>query len=131
MKYTMLTFLFLMMISCSSQKPIQKNELIYYGKTACLGKCPVFDLYIYEDGKVVYLGFKNVEKKGKFITTISKDKVEEIKNEVLKLDVSSNTKTIRDLPNTIIKISERTIKIQNLNKVEHLDKILKNIISNI
>ena len=58
-----------MMISCSSQKPIQKNELIYYGKTACLGKCPVFDLYIYEDGKVVYQGFKNVEKKGKFITT--------------------------------------------------------------
>ena len=130
MKYTMLTMLFLMMIGCSSQKEMQDNELIYYGKTACLGKCPVFDLYIY---KVVYRGIKNVEKKGKFTATISKVKLEEIKKEILKLDLNdnTNTKSVRDLPNTIIKVSERKLKFQNLTKIEGLDKLLKNIILNI
>ena len=133
MKYTMLTMLFLMMIGCSSQKEMQDNELLYYGKTACLGKCPVFDLYIYKDGKVVYRGIKNVEKKGKFTATISKVKLEEIKKEILKLDLNdnTNTKSVRDLPNTVIKVSDRKLKFQNLTKIEGLDKLLKNIILNI
>lgn len=128
MKNLILYILLLIIVSCSSKKELQNKEVIYYGKTACLGKCPVFDFYVFSDGKVIYEGIKNVDKKGKHNFKISKNKLEEIQNEVMKLNSESNTKSVRDIPNTIIKFSGKRIVVQNLQKIKKLDILIQEII---
>ena len=117
-----------MVVGCSSKKGLQNKELIYYGKTSCLGKCPVFDLYVYDDGKVTYNGIKNVEKKGIHAFKISKSELKKIQNEVIKLDTKDNSKLVRDVPTTIIKFSGKKIVIQNSRKIKGLDRLIKEII---
>ncbi|QMU63159.1 MAG: hypothetical protein GKR88_01960 [Flavobacteriaceae bacterium] len=97
MKYSMY-LLFLLLTNCSSQKEIQENAFLYYGKTACLGTCPVYDLYIYDSGKIIYEGIKNVKRKGKYVLKISKYK---IKNDL---------KPVRDLPSTVISYRGKRIR---------------------
>ncbi len=62
-------------IGCSSSKHVKEDALLYYGKTQCLGKCPVFDMYIFNDGKVLYEGLKNVTLKGKHQFKISSSEI--------------------------------------------------------
>lgn len=131
MKYSIIYIFILLMISCSSNKEIQSKEVVYYGKSACLGKCPVFDFYAYSNGKIIYKGIKNVAKKGTHTFTISKDKLEKIQNEVMKLQHHNNSKPVRDFPNTIIKISGKKIAIQNSINTKSLDKLIQEIILSI
>ena len=116
-------------MSCSSQKQVQENALVYYGKTACLGKCPVYDVYVFPDGKVHYQGFQNVTKKGKFEYTISLQKVKEIQQELEKLNFLSNGKIVRDVPKTIVKYNGKQLKLNNTKQLERLQKLLEKIIS--
>ena len=126
-----LSILFLILLtSCSSQKNINKEALVYFGKTACLGKCPVYDIYVYNDGTVDYNGLKNVHKKGNFKTKISAKKLEEIKSEIKKIDFSTVDKKVRDLPNTIIKFNGEKLIVKNRKKIEGLEKLLKEIVYN-
>lgn len=118
------------MVSCSSQKNIKNDVLIYFGKTDCLGKCPVYDIYIYKDGTVNYYGLKNVQKKGSFQTKISSKKLDEIKSKIKKIDFSIVDKKVRDFPNTIIKFNGEKLIVKDRKKVEGLEKLLQEIVYN-
>lgn len=128
MKNLILYMLLLIIVSCSSKKEVQNKEVIYYGKTACLGKCPVFDFYAFSDGKVIYEGIKNVDKKGKYTFKIPKNKLEEIQKEIMRLSSEGISKSVRDIPNTIIKFSGKRIVVQNLQKLKKLDVLIQEVI---
>ena len=129
MKQLSILLLFIL-TSCSSQKNIKKDALMYFGKTACLGKCPVYDIYVYKDGTVDYNGLNNVQKRGNHKTKISNERLEEIKSEIKKIDFSTVDKKVRDLPNTIIKFNGEKLIVKNRKKVEGLEKLLKEIVYN-
>lgn len=118
------------MVSCSSQKNIKNDVLIYFGKTDCLGKCQVYDIYIHKDGTVNYNGLKNVQKKGSFQTKISSKKLDEIKSKIKKIDFSIVDKKVRDFPNTIIKFNGEKLIVKDRKKVEGLEKLLQEIVYN-
>lgn len=120
----------ILLTSCSSQKNLKKDALVYFGKTACLGKCPVYDVYVYNDGTVSYNGLKNVQKKGSFQAKISSKKLDEIKSEIKKIDFSIVDKKVRDLPNTIIKFNGEKLIVKDRKKVEGLEKLLQEIVYN-
>ncbi|HEB62142.1 MAG TPA: hypothetical protein ENI82_03225 [Bacteroidetes bacterium] len=91
-------------------------------KTPCYGKCPVFEVRIFSDGKVEFYGRKNVNLIGKFQAQASPQFIEQIKSEAKAINYMklSNTypengKKILDLPNTIsyIKLDQQEKMIRN------------------
>ena len=48
-----------------------ENSVITMEKTACFGKCPVYNIIIYGNGKAEYEGKKNVKKLGKYTKQLS------------------------------------------------------------
>ncbi|MGG6231326.1 DUF6438 domain-containing protein [Tenacibaculum sp. SDUM215027] len=115
-------------VKCSSSKNIKKEDaFLYYGKTQCLGKCPVFDMYVFKDGKVIYEGFKNVSKLGLHEFSIKAEEVEKIKQELEKVDFSTKEKLTRDFPNTVLKFKGKRLAIQKNDKVKKLMFLLEKI----
>jgi hypothetical protein len=116
------------LVKCSSSKNIKKEEaFLYYGKTQCLGKCPVFDMYLFKDGKVLYEGIKNVSKLGMHQFSIKTEDVDEIKKELEKIDFTTKEKLTRDFPNTVLKFKGKRLAIQKNEKVKRLMFLLEKI----
>ena len=132
MKYFILSLLTFTIISCSTKKNLYPNEILYYGKTTCLGECPVYDFYLFKDGKVVYNGIKNVTKKGRYEFKISNDVLNTLKEEIsnINFDNVKSTNFKRDVPKTIIKINGKEIVIQNSKKYINIETLINKIISN-
>lgn len=64
MKLFIIIFIFINFSCNSIQKTLdtssQEEAIIYYSKSPCRGKCPVYDLWIYNDGSISYSGISNV-----------------------------------------------------------------------
>lgn len=75
---------------------------------------PVYDLWIFESGYIIYKGISNVEKIGVHKTAISLDMVSKIKNYLNNLNANDvgNAKG-RDNPLTIIKFDNKKIVYQS------------------
>ena len=129
MKHSLFYIVFLTIVSCSLSKNIKENALLYYGKTPCLGECPVFDMYIYNDGKVIYNGFQNVVLKGEHKFSISKNHINEIKKELKNIDFKIKTNIVRDLPNIILKYNGEKLTVNNKEEIKDLVKLLEKIIN--
>ncbi len=107
MKYLMIIIIMLS-FSCQSTKKdryVSSNAqaLVYYSKGACKGECPVYDLWIYEDGTISYVGVNNVAVKGKIKASLSH---EELKNLLVVLEKGTRQdfkfNRVRDMPVTTI-----------------------------
>lgn len=77
-------------------------------KTACYGKCPVFEAKFYNDGRAEYFGKMNVEKMGSYASRIDDSTVKSIRSKAGELgyfDLYNTYPTgevkIADLPTTI------------------------------
>jgi len=44
--------------------PRDRTDGFYFAKTACLGTCPVYELYLYPDGLVIFTGHQYIENVG-------------------------------------------------------------------
>jgi len=133
MKKILIPFV-LFLMACSSQKKIDNDPLIYYAKTRCLGKCPVFDLTIYNNGSIVYNGIENVVKKGIMKSSISSQKLTVLKDSLINLKLSvkePNNKLKRDIPSTIIKYNGSTYKFQHGNQFKNIINELNKIIDSL
>ncbi len=91
-------------------------------KTACYGKCPVYELKIYSNGKATYTGKANVERLGNYEALFTAEKMLQLEARAAAInyfDLSENYPSskigIPDLPNTIsyLKIGEREKQIFN------------------
>ena len=103
--------------SCSISKKLDINDTdkayISLSKGKCRGHCPVYDLWIFKDGKVLYNGINNVEKIGLHETTISDEIMTEIEALVNAADAQEMGRPRgRDLPLTMMRINNEKIVFQ-------------------
>ena len=114
--------------SCTPSKAFLKTDtaLLRYSKSGCLGNCPVYDLYIYENGSVWYNGIKNTSKK-KAHSTITMEKIATLKSllNAIKVEDYQSVKG-RDVPITAMTFNNKNVKYNanavtgNLSKIDSL-----------
>ena len=90
------------------------DAILRLSKGKCLNNRPVFDLWIFETGQVIYKGIENVNKIGISKTIIPLDTVSRIKflADQIHYDEVGDAKG-RDNPLTIIKYKNRKIVFQS------------------
>jgi len=112
MNKVMILLIFIV-FSCKSGKDttfqMDKDQvLMHYSKVPCLGKCPVYELWIFNDGTVLYKGINKVARKGEIKSRLSS---EEISDLVLLLEHNLTEpkafKKVRDLPVTRLRYGQK------------------------
>ena len=113
MNYTysiLLGLIILGLSSCSTcrytAQPKEKTTAFEMQKTPCFGQCPVYNLFVFTDGTVLYEGLNFVEKKGLYTNVLSKKEYAQLcktfhKARWNKLD-STYTSELPDLASTTI-----------------------------
>jgi hypothetical protein len=106
--------------SVNSIETIKSNAdkiFVKINKNQCSGDCPVYDLVVLKDGKVLFNGIKNVLILGKQEFTISDIKMKNIKDTFEK--TSFNTyldsyvdQSLMDYPSTFITYNDKQIEIK-------------------
>ena len=89
----------------------QKEPLITMKKTPCFGKCPYFEVSIFDDGSIIYEGFKFVDRIGVYKSKINNKKVALIEDYIRRIDFFSfddvYDATVTDLPSIIIEVNSQ------------------------
>ena len=87
----------------------QKKPLVKMRKTPCFGKCPYFEVSIFDDGLIKYEGFKFVDRIGLHSSKINKKQVALIEDFIRRIDFFSFDEVydarVTDLPSIIIEIN--------------------------
>lgn len=68
---------------------IPAGAIITLDRGPCYGRCPDYKLYIYENGRVIYFGRKDVKVRGIQTAQLSQDKIKLLINEFLKINYFS------------------------------------------
>ncbi|WP_375579421.1 DUF6438 domain-containing protein [Marivirga tractuosa] len=79
--YVSILFVFCLMVSCktNSATSSQKVEEIFsLNTTSCMGPCPVFELSLYGDKKLVFNGKENTEVSGEHEVVLTDDQFESL-----------------------------------------------------
>lgn len=91
--------------------PALDYEFLSYKKTPCFGKCPVYEVKFFRDGRASYNGKMNTEREGLWIGKIDKEMVDELRDKIQAVhffDFENKYPTgdvqIADLPSTIINV---------------------------
>lgn len=111
------------------------DALLSLSKGKCQNNCPVYDLWIFENGQVIYKGIENVSKEGVHTITISTDLVRKMYDLIL----NCNPRDIggakgRDNPLTIIKFNNKKVVFQSQRakgNLLELNNLLEHIASTI
>lgn len=84
----------LFLVSCKNTKDAlnttdfpgeEADSLVaYLERTPCFGKCPYYSIHIYRSGYVIYEGKRDVEKKGRFFTRLSNEKLKQMGETAMK-----------------------------------------------
>ena len=109
--------LLLLFISCNSYYKTSKDsdqKIISLERTACFGKCPIYKIEIFSDGKCIYEGKKFVEKIGYYNYTIPQSEIKKILSIAKKINFfqmkDEYVEPISDLPTTFILIKNKKVK---------------------
>ncbi|EZH71340.1 hypothetical protein ATO12_08095 [Aquimarina atlantica] len=139
MKYVMM-ILIMVSFSCQSTKNTtvntpQDEALVYYSKGSCMGKCPVYDVWIYEDGSVSYSGIHHVSVKGNIKTKLEEQEFRALKT-MLNKDLYEDLafKKVRDKPITTLRFNGKEYRYYSSKidgALKEIDTTLKNAIDNI
>ena len=130
----------ILVASCKTQKSPQlidtENALISISKGRCLGKCPVYDLWVFKNGNVIYNGIDNVEKLGVQEATISLAKIDTLEKLITNININDlGAVKGRDKPLTILRYNNKkyvfqTSKIKgNILKINNLMKDIQLLIN--
>ncbi|WP_159025741.1 DUF6438 domain-containing protein [Aquimarina sp. Aq78] len=139
MKYVMIV-LIMVNFSCQSTKntatDTSKDEaLVYYSKGSCMGKCPVYDVWIYEDGSVFYSGIQHVSAKGNIKTKLKEEEFRALKTILNKgLNEDLAFKKVRDWPITTLRFNGKEYKYYSSKihgTLKEIDNKLKKAIDSI
>ncbi len=126
--------------SCNSTKKISnQSDYVVFSlrKTECKGKCPVYFMQIYRNGKITFEGTKNTDKIGKYQKEISSNELDSLILEFEKANFfdfeDEYTASITDLPTTYISFStgDKTKNIRDYHgspsELKELEKKLETI----
>ncbi len=101
-----------------------------FEKTACFGKCPVYQVKFYSDGKVTWYGRMNVERQGWFSATVSPEMLKRIRtkaNELNYFDLNPKYPSemqVADLPSTITYVRIGDMEKQVVNTYDAPENLL-------
>ncbi len=88
---------------------VEKEPLVKMKKTPCFGKCPYFEVSIFDDGSIIYEGLKFVDRIGFYKSTINKKKVALVEDYIRRIDFFSFDEVydakVTDLPSIIIEVN--------------------------
>lgn len=107
-------------VSCKTPKnasaaDLDKAYLKVY-KSNCLGKCKVYNLWVLENGKVIYKGISNVAQKGTKVYWMKEDQKKELEAITDRLSSYESQKPmIRDIQKTTVIIKDKKIVYQGKN----------------
>lgn len=94
-------------------KGIDENLLVRLQRTACFGKCPVFTVEIFRDGKVTYSGVAHVKKRGQYEAVVELDVIKKIQKRAKEINFFKMSDKypkgdieITDIPTTITYIRQ-------------------------
>ena len=137
MKNYLLVFI-LFFCSCfnlTKQKELQSHKkIISLEKTACFGRCPVFNIVIYNNGECLYNGMKFVKKSGEYNLKINKQEINKILSQAKEIGFDNlkneYSEKITDLPTTYIMINNKKIKdyYGAPTELKDLEKLIEKII---
>jgi len=122
----------IILASCSVQKKQHIGPYIYFSETRCLGKCPVYDISIYSNGKVLYNGIENVSKMGIHRTTISLKKMKTLEKTLKNIDLNLLKQKFiskRDLSYCVLKYNGTILKTREKHKLNTFLESINSIIS--
>ena len=96
-------------------------QVLGFQKTACFGKCPVYQVKFYKDGRATWYGKMNVERMGWHETKVAKDDLKRLLDKAQEIgffDFYNEYPTgqkVADLPSTItfIRIGDMEKSIKN------------------
>lgn len=112
-----------------------KDAVLSLSKGKCLDDCPVYDLWIFKNGQVIYKGIENVEKSGTHRMFISTEAIKHINQLLLNLmpeDIGSTRE--RKKPLTLLKFKGKRIVYQSSRVsgyLMELDHLLESIVKSI
>lgn len=100
-----------------------------------LDNSPVFDLWVFENGVIIYNGLENVDKIGMYKTNILLDVIDDIKEYILSISPNDigQVKGI-DNPLTILKLNNKKIVYQPVRvkgNLLNLNNLLESMVENI
>lgn len=89
-----------------AEKEMPSNAVARIQRTNCFGKCPVYTLTVFKDGRLEYFGKKFTPREGKFEAQVDQKKIEDLMNEANELGYNNfkniyDNEAITDLPSTI------------------------------
>jgi len=90
-------------------KEIPENAFARIQKTACFGRCPIYTMTVFDDGRVEYYGRKFVEKEGRHFAKATPKMLSDLLAKAkeinfFELDNIYDKQGITDLPSVIITI---------------------------
>ena len=141
MKLFSLGLILSLLISCTSTKKVGDVNvpIIKLEKTSCFGNCPVYSLYIFENGSVIFDGVKNTDIIGSYKKQLSHSELKDIINSFNNANFfdfeDEYTSSITDLPTTYISYNYKGKykKIRDYTgapkKLKELEKIISNIVN--
>ena len=96
-------------------------QVVGYRKTACFGKCPVFEVKFFSDNKATWSGKMHVERMGDYVAKLGESTIKDIKNkanEVGYLEFYNQypiEHKVADLPTTItyLRIGDMEKSVKN------------------
>lgn len=91
------------------QKKLSEDAVARIQKTACFGRCPIYTMTVYKDGRVEYFGKKFVEKEGRYTAKADQALIAELlekaeKTEFFQFNDVYDKEAITDLPSVITSI---------------------------
>lgn len=139
MKTLLYSIFILMLLSCKTKTTIAETPteqaFIQFSQESCLGTCPAYDVWIFEDGQLLYEGIANVSLKGTYKTELSEVQLNTLKTLLEDIaEVETGTIEGRDLPKTTLTFSNQKFSYHETKAIGNLKKItayIKNIISDL
>jgi len=131
----------LFLFACKTQSKTNSNAdnvIITFDKKSGRGINPTYSLKIYNSGKVIFEGVKNIDKIGNYQKQLDNKAIKDLKQRFIDADFFSfedeYTSKIMDLPTTYISFSHdnNTKKIRDYHgapvKLKELEKLIENIV---
>jgi hypothetical protein len=113
-----------------------------FEKTPCFGKCPVYTVQFFSNGKVTWLGRMNVERMGAYEAFVTEGTLKSIRDRAFELnyldlynEYPHQGKRVADLPSTItfLRVSDIEKQVVNTHDAPHnlkqFEKYLEEIIN--
>ncbi len=130
-KIVLSLFTLVILSSCAGVKVIgdNKGQVAAIEKSPCFGKCPVYSMQIFKDGKVSYEGKMNTKKLGVFQKNITKKELKDIAKafESAKFTTLQDiyTSELEDLPSTMLYYSNGSINKSVVGKENRPPQVLQ------